>query len=422
MVALKELRAVIMNIEDKSSVPFFPGFFNHFYKSIIIFFLINIIFYPVFGFTEGRRREPDKTIQSPSDNSNFSLVLPTSQENSGSQTSEPPKDKVLSPDGARPLGYFEYRFYKSFGSFGMGYGNFRLPVDIDIDKTGDIYVCDHDAGMIQRFDSEGNFQEQWEGFDIKDSKTLKQSQKMDGPRGICVDYKERLGTTVIYVADTNNNRILQFNKDGELINSKGEKIENIADLRAIFDKGLWGEFGSKPGKFHHPTDIAIDGRDNCYILDSKNLKIQCFDEEGNFKFEWGGFGSGYGNFLRPIKLAYDQSGFGSIWVIDAKDGKLHQFELNGDFIRTLIPRDKDKNPLPEPANLFVDSQGFIFLTDSKLNKIFKYNNDLEFIQSWGEEGTGEGQFKGVCGIVVNEDDNVIVVDQDNCRVQIFRRF
>ncbi|MGA1792065.1 MAG: NHL repeat-containing protein [bacterium] len=324
----------------------------------------------------------------------------------------------------KPLGFYDYKFYKSFGGFGMGNGYFEEPVDIAVDNDDNIYVCDIEAGKIQKFDSEGNYDDEWERLSIRNDEIFNQPDTMDESSALCVDYKERFGRTFIYVADTKNNRILQFNRDGKLINPEGEEIENSNEWQTMVDTNdqLWGKFGSREGEFHHPKDLAVDKHDNLYILDSRNFRIQCFDDEGRFKFEWGGFGSGPGSFLKPGRMAYDPSRFGAIWVIDSKDGRLHKFDLDGDFLRAYKPKDKDSNPLPNPTDLSFDTQGYIYLTDGTLNKVFKYNNDVEFIQCWGEKGSGPGQFKEPKGIIVDSEDRILVVDSGNYRIQIFTHF
>jgi DNA-binding beta-propeller fold protein YncE len=334
-----------------------------------------------------------------------------------SNPNQPSKKAFPPPQSPRPLGFYDYEFYKSFGGYGLGNGYFKLPVDICIDRDDNIYVCDMEleSGRIQIFNSEGNFKDEWGGLSI-------QQKDIDEPNALYVDYmesdvdyEERADQTIIYVADTRNNRILQFNKDGKWIPEPDD--EEIQDK-----PNIWGEFGSREGQFHHPTDITVDNHDHCYVLDSKNSRIQCFKANGEFKFEWGGFGSGPGSFLKPTRLAYDPSGFGSIWVIESKGGKLHQFDLDGDFIKSFIPKDKNNNPLSNPSDLCFDTQGFLYITDSAMNKVFKYNNDVEFIQCWGEEGSKPGQFKNPKGIAVDSEDRVLVVDSGNFRIQIFRHF
>ncbi|MGA1839965.1 MAG: NHL repeat-containing protein [bacterium] len=350
------------------------------------------------------------------------VPLPDIEDTYPGQNQAPEKPK-LPNEIPRPLGYYEYQFDKTFGGYGLGNGYFRLPIDIGIDRDDNIYICDMEADKIQTFDSEGNFDEEWESLLLGNDEAFKQSSSMDEPKALYVDYKERIGQTVIYVADTKNNRILQFNKDGRLIDPEGEEIKDNQRWFDMVNKDLlWGEFGSGKGEFHHPVDIAVDESDNCYVLDSKNSRIQCFDYKGEFKFEWGGFGSGPGSFIRPTRMAYDPSRFRAIWVIDSKNSKFIKFDLNGDFVKAYIPKDKNGQPLPGPSDLCFDTQGFIYVTDSTLNKVFKYNNDVEYIQCWGETGSGQGQFKNPQAIAVDSEDRVLVVDSGNFRIQIFRRF
>lgn len=355
------------------------------------------------------------------------VPLPDSEDTYPDQ--EQPSEKPKLPNEVpRPLGYYEYQFYKTFGGYGLGSGYFRLPVDIGIDRDDNIYICDMEAGKIQKFDSEGNFDKEWDSLLLENNEAFKQSDTMDEPKALCVDYKERIGQTVIYVADTKNNRILQFNKYGRLIDPEGEELDDTQKwLEMVKTEGdspckLWGEFGSKECEFHHPVDIAVDESDSCYILDSRNSRIQCFDYKGEFKFEWGGFGSGPGSFIKPTGMAYDPSSFRAIWVIDSKNSKFIKFDLNGDFTKSYIPKDKNGQPLPSPSDLCFDTQGFIYVTDSTLNKVFKYNNDVEYIQCWGETGSGQGQFKNPRAVAIDSEDRVLVVDSGNYRIQIFRRF
>jgi len=150
-----------------------------------------------------------------------------------SNPNEPPdrfEKPPLDTPKPRPLGYYDYKFYKSFGGFGTGNGYFERPVDIAVDNDDNIYVCDMEAGKIQIFDSEGSYDEEWYRLSIRNDEIFNQPDTMDEPAALCVDYKERVGRTFIYVADTKNNRILQFNRDGELITPEGEEIE---------DSGQW---------------------------------------------------------------------------------------------------------------------------------------------------------------------------------------
>ena len=78
----------------------------------------------------------------------------------------------------------------------------------------------------------------------------------------------------IYVADGlgNNNRIAKFDKDGRFI-------------------AHWGSTGSGQGQFAGVKAIAIDAKDNVYVADAGNKRIQVFDAQGAFKSEFSNVGT-----------------------------------------------------------------------------------------------------------------------------------
>jgi DNA-binding beta-propeller fold protein YncE len=87
-----------------------------------------------------------------------------------------------------------------------------------------------------------------------------QGGQFNGPNSIAID---RSGN--IYVLDSGNSRIQQFN-DGDNFIKK------------------WGEMGSGKSQFRGPTGIAVDPTGNVYVLDSGNHRIQKFDSTNNFTF------------------------------------------------------------------------------------------------------------------------------------------
>ena len=78
----------------------------------------------------------------------------------------------------------------------------------------------------------------------------------------------------IYVADGigNNNRVAKFDKDGKFL-------------------AHWGSTGAGQGQFAGVKAIAIDARDNVYVADYGNKRIQVFDTQGVFKSEFAGVGT-----------------------------------------------------------------------------------------------------------------------------------
>ena len=67
-----------------------------------------------------------------------------------------------------------------------------------------------------------------------------------------------------------------------------------------------------------------------------------------------------------------------------------------------------------------DSDGNIYITDGYINsRVAKYDKNGDWVKSWGEKGTGPGQFRMPHAIVIDRNNNVYVADRSNRRVQVF---
>lgn len=74
----------------------------------------------------------------------------------------------------------------------------------------------------------------------------------------------------------------------------------------------------------------------------------------------------------------------------------------------------------QPTDIAWDSQGNSYITDGYVNsRVAKYDRNGDWVKSWGEPGTGPGQFHLPHAIVIDKDDNVYVGDRTNQRVQVF---
>ena len=70
-----------------------------------------------------------------------------------------------------------------------------------------------------------------------------------------------------------------------------------------------------------------------------------------------------------------------------------------------------------PAGIALDSQENVYVTDEWLNRVSIFDNDGNFLRSWGSSGDGDGEFNGPSGIAIARDDVVYIVDSRNHRVQ-----
>jgi hypothetical protein len=86
-----------------------------------------------------------------------------------------------------------------------------------------------------------------------------------------------------------------------------------------------------------------------------------------------------------------------------------------------------KPPLPPVDGLFRqvtdmawDSAGNTYISDGYINsRVAKIDKDGTWVKSWGEPGSGPGQFITPHSIAVDAQDHIYVADRGNRRVQVF---
>ena len=62
----------------------------------------------------------------------------------------------------------------------------------------------------------------------------------------------------------------------------------------------FGEFGILEGQFTEASGVAVTEENEIIVADTNNHRIQAFDKEGNFKFQFGEVGKRDGQLLYPV--------------------------------------------------------------------------------------------------------------------------
>ena len=94
-------------------------------------------------------------------------------------------------------------FLFKFGEDGTGDGQMHVPYGIDVDKEGNVWLADRANDRVQEFDGKGNFILK---FGNTDGVPSAEEGKFDNPRHVAVSKDLKY----VYVADSKNNRIPQF--------------------------------------------------------------------------------------------------------------------------------------------------------------------------------------------------------------------
>ncbi len=273
--------------------------------------------------------------------------------------------------------------YNFYAQWHAGY----LPWGIAVDGTAtNLYVADTNNNRIMRFLTTGSLSGTFGSFGTGNG-------QFNFPKGVSVD-----ASSNIYVADTLNHRVQKFNATGAFISA-------------------FGGLGTANGQFNSPTGIANDASGNIYVADTLNHRIQIFDSSGKFSLAFGSFGSANGQFNSPGGVAVDT--FGNIYVADTLNHRIQKFTSSGVFISTWGSFGAGNGQFNSPAGLCTDTGNDIFVADTLNYRIQKFDENGVFLATWGSPGTSAGQFDSPAGIAVDKNGYAYVIDTKNDRVQVF---
>jgi streptogramin lyase len=181
--------------------------------------------------------------------------------------------------------------------------------------------------------------------------------------------------------------------------------------------------------------VAVDSQDHVYCFNrSPEHPIVIFDRDGQYLASWG---AGLIAFAHAIRIDDDDN----VWLTDRDHGQIMQFTPTGTLLRTIgtkgfrsdtgvDPNDFSSaayrrvthggEPFNLPTDIALAPSGEMFVTDGYGNaRVHKFAADGTHLLSWGEPGSGPGQFNLPHGVYVDSRGRVLVCDRENDRVQIF---
>ena len=176
--------------------------------------------------------------------------------------------------------------------------------------------------------------------------------------------------------------------------------------------------------------VAVDGEDRVYLICRGDHPIIAYDQKGNFIRSWG-----EGQFTyrtHGVSVAPN----GTLFCTDDGNHTIRQFTPEGKLLMTLgimnTPSDtgydgkdymtitRPAGPFNRPTNIAVGPRGHLYVSDGYGNcRVHRFSPSGTLERSWGEPGTGPGQFYLPHGIAVHADGRVFVCDRESDRIQIF---
>ncbi len=253
-------------------------------------------------------------------------------------------------------------------------------------------------------------------------------------RGLSVDL-----AGAIYIADTGNNRILKFDRDGRLVRSVGgfgwgkEQFYSPYDIHASavldifvadynnhrierYDKDLnyISSFYSNQNweshlQFGYPKSIASSIHGELFIIDAENIRLLKLNSFGLPEISFGGLAEGKGRLLQPIQLAISRDD--RIYVSDSRANKVMVFDYFGNYLTEL-----GTDFLKEPQGIFYDPLNRLLVADTGNKRVVVFKNDGDLLFLWSKISDCIGSFQQPIDVAAFQH-QVFVLDSD--RVLVF---
>ncbi|HVY06458.1 MAG TPA: peptidyl-alpha-hydroxyglycine alpha-amidating lyase family protein [Burkholderiales bacterium] len=164
--------------------------------------------------------------------------------------------------------------------------------------------------------------------------------------------------------------------------------------------------------------VAVDHKDRVYVFNRGEHPMIVFDRDGQFLRSWG---EGVFNRAHGLHIGPDES----LYCTDDGDHSVRKCTLDGKVLLTIgIPGKPSPYMSGEPfhrcTHTALSPRGDIYVSDGYGNsRVHKYSPDGKPIKSWGEAGTGPGEFNIPHNLCCDPDGWVYVADRENHRVQVF---
>ncbi|MBM3525409.1 MAG: hypothetical protein FJX57_20870, partial [Alphaproteobacteria bacterium] len=193
---------------------------------------------------------------------------------------------------------------------------------IHVDRRDNVWVTDLGRHVVMKFSPKGTLSMTLGTYD----KPGESPSNFYAPSSVAVG---RSGA--VYVADGyGNSRIVQFGPDGRFIRT-------------------WGKKGSGRGEFDTPHCVALDDRDNVYVAERMNDRVQVFDPNGRFLAEWPG--------LERADAVFIRDGFA--YVGTGREKGLYRYTLDGKRLGKLGP----DGAFGYTHGIYLDRRGVLYTAD-----------------------------------------------------------
>jgi ABC-type Fe3+ transport system permease subunit/DNA-binding beta-propeller fold protein YncE len=200
--------------------------------------------------------------------------------------------------------------------------------------------------------------------------------------------------------------------------------ETPIDSRLFTSVRVIGSRGVGVGELNKPRSVAVDGADNCYVVDMTG-RVQRFSPLGVFVLSWQLPQTDLG---KPKGMCRDRDG--DIVVLEPHYQRVNHFSTDGKLLAQWGVSGTNQGQFKLPRSVAVNSRGEIFVSEyGAAERVQRFriprpapgavSTQFEYLGGIGHAGTGPGEFNRAEGLCVDSQDRLYVADSCNHRIQVF---
>jgi len=251
---------------------------------------------------------------------------------------------------------------------------------LSIDPSGSIYISDTENNRILKFDKDGNHIKTVGGFGWE-------KEQFYTPVDICAS-----SALDVFVADYNNHRIQRYDKDLNYISS-------------LYIDEKWDE----TFQFAYPKSMTVSIHGDLFIVDGENIRLLKFNSFGEPEVSFGDYSEGKGRLSDPVQITMSPKD--RLYVSDSQANKILVFDYFGNYLSEI-----GNNFLKEPQGLYYSTSGLLFVADNGNKRITIFNPEGDLIFHWSLISKKLGDFANPKDVIAFNK-NVFVLDND--RIYVF---
>jgi NHL repeat len=122
--------------------------------------------------------------------------------------------------------------------------------------------------------------------------------------------------------------------------------------------------------------LATDPQGNVWLVDNGYNRVQKFDINGKYLLQFGGTGSGNGQFQTPVGIAIARSG--NLLIADGGNNRVQEFQPNGVYLRQFGSAGSANGQLSEPRGIAISAGNIALVADAGNHRIARWSHaDLD---------------------------------------------